>query len=240
MTINGSLFENNYAVNGKGGAIANGGSLVDFGGGFQFANGAVLTVNNSEFNNNEARNGDGGAISSERIDVADPALDSPVTLAVSGSTFDENSASGHGGAVFAEAVQSFDSFKDEYESNTAGGNGDALYFKDATGTLKIENFKDNDADGLGDSMYLEGSPLSLKNIKIEGEDGDDIVIVPGVSPIAPLVSGPAGGVPAGESTKLGFRGRFRFLLCDDELRESDDDLEENLGHLGCSIDGPGR
>ncbi len=89
-------------------------------------------------------------------------------------------------------------------------------------------------------MYLEGSSLSLKNIKIEGEDGDDIVTVPGASPGAPLVSGPAAGVPAGESTELGFRGKFRFLLCDDELRESDDDLEENLGQFGCSIDGPGR
>lgn len=239
LTINDSKFENNYAVNGKGGAIANGGSLIEvIGPGFTLLNGAVLTVNNSVFNGNNALADDGGAISSERIEAN---INSPVTVEVNESDFDENSASGNGGAVSAEAV-TFDSFKDHYNFNTAGGNGGALYFKDATGALKKETFKDNDADGLGDSMYLEGSPLGLKNITIEGEDGNDVVIVADISsPTAAGVSGPAGvgAVGSTEARRMsldGFARRWKFLLCDDDLRK----LSLETGALECSIDGSGR
>ncbi len=125
-------------------------------------------------------------------------------------------------------------------SNTAGGNGGALYFKGATGELKKAKLKENDADGLGDSMYLEGSSLGLKNITIEGEDGDDVVIVAGSSsPTAAGVSGPGAGVGSGEAPGMSLDGRTirrKFLLCDDDLRK----LSRETGALECSIDGSGR
>ena len=92
-------------------------------------------------------------------------------------------------------------------------------------------------------MYLEGSSLDLKNITIEGEDGDDVVVVAGSSsPTAALVSGFAGGAPAvgsGEASRMSLDGlgiRFKFLLCDDDLRK----LSRETGTLECSVDGSGR
>ena len=221
ITFDNSSLEENSARMGDGGGIKNGGSFgIDdpfgfFGGPNNVGSTDLLTVANSTFEDNEATTGNGGAISSGG--VPDPAFEDATT---------------------------FDSFKDEYESNTAGGNGGALYLRKATGDIEEGEFEDNEAGGLGNSIYMEASSVGLKDIDIDDEDADDIVIVPGASPTATGVSGPLGALRAVESgvappmslDGVARRWRFRLLRCVDDVRQ----LSRETGTLECSIDGSGR
>ena len=263
-TVSNSHFEDNW-VEGEDLVIIDPiaeATLAGGGGAISIVWGPDITVDNSSFEGNTARGGNGGAIQNGgSFGIDDPNdifpgggpnnVGSTDLLTVAHSTFEDNAATvGNGGAISSggvpdpafEDATTFDSFKDEYESNTAGGNGGALYLKGASGQIKKGDFEDNEAGGLGNSIYMEASSIALKNIDIDDDDADDIVIVPGVSPIAPLVSGLAGGAPAlgsGEAPGMSLDGlamRLKFLLCDDDLRK----LSRETGTLECSIDGSGR
>jgi len=81
ILIEDSLFENNTADNGDGGALN-----------FDSVHGDI-TITNSVFRGNAATAGNGGAL-------AIPYLDLPDSVIITGTTFDSNEADGDGGAIY--------------------------------------------------------------------------------------------------------------------------------------------
>jgi len=137
--IENSVFQDNRALGGDGGAILNGRS-ANIGGPFgpAVAYDVQTTVKNSTFTGNSAPAGNGGAIASLR----DPnpnfqlAARENTRLVVNDSNFQNNSAGGNGGGMYFDySVADFKS--DKFTGNTANSVVNAIYGLDSVinGTL---------------------------------------------------------------------------------------------------------
>jgi predicted outer membrane repeat protein len=140
LVIANSRFQNNLAANG--GAIATR---------------AVITVENSTFTNNNASGGEGGAIQS---------YEQP--LVVRGSTFTRNGAN-NGGAIF-KRDSTLDFVNSSFEGNSSSGNGGALFL--STGvffTSGIDSsLRRNSATLDGGAIYLAATVVQLRNMTLTG------------------------------------------------------------------------
>lgn len=135
LTVDGSLFLNNTAINSDGGAILSGsGSAVVPGGGPIIAAGVNTTITNSLFLNNTAQGGNGGAIAAE-TEVGYIAPPSPEASVIT--------------------------VKNNILSGNRATNGGAIAIISATATIKNNLFFwNNDASGHGDDVYGIGSKVN--------------------------------------------------------------------------------
>lgn len=186
LVINNSLFESNEATVYSGGAIGlyseaeinntkfignnagghNPADSTDGGGAIYLGGWGQLTLNNSEFTGNTSNRG--GAIG-----TTDAGIGTTHYFNISNTTFDGNSATLQGGAIFSK-------FTDDnagnhstitgstFTNNTAGQNGGAVYNK---GTLAVDNSDfDNNTAQFGGGFFNEtgatanlGENLSFTN-----------------------------------------------------------------------------
>ena len=178
LVINNSLFESNEATVYSGGAIGlyseaeinntkfignnagghNPADSTDGGGAIYLGGWGQLTLNNSEFTGNTSNRG--GAIG-----TTDAGIGTTHYFNISNTTFDGNSATLQGGAIFSK-------FTDDnagnhstitgstFTNNTAGQNGGAVYNK---GTLAVDNsdFDNNTAQHGGGFFNETGATANL-------------------------------------------------------------------------------
>lgn len=142
-TIENSDFTSNYAAVG-GGAL----SQADAPSG---AIKAEMTLNGCAFIGNHADGGDGGAIRNSYIGNSP----SSPTITADGCTFKDNTAAGNGGAYaatnFAAAPGTANTITNsDFQSNAAGGKGNAIYVKTpATNTFAFNTY------GPGQNIVIE-------------------------------------------------------------------------------------
>lgn len=144
-----SLFQDNRALGGDGGAILNGRSAI-VGGFGATAFDVQTTVRNSTFVGNGAPAGNGGAIASLRDPRTDTATNFRIAarentrLVVDNSNFLDNSAGGNGGGLYFD--HSTADFKnDDFDGNTAHRVVNAIYGLDSivNGTLTSSYITDH-------------------------------------------------------------------------------------------------
>jgi predicted outer membrane repeat protein len=181
LSIQSCTFDDNQSTFGSGGALA-----FDV-----IAAGFLVEISDSRFEDNEAGQ-DGGAVSAEGADL----------VAVTDTDFVRNRApSGSGGALFLDASEDQRFLRSRFHANLAddaggavaeeqstgtsefencifteniGGNGGAIYRKNASIQADIVNntFAGNDGESLGAHVFIDGATVSFtNNIAWDGQDG---------------------------------------------------------------------
>ena len=151
LTLKDTLFEINSS--GNGGAIYNGGTW-----------GSIAVLENITFDSNFA-NDNGGAIYNATAEA---------NFTITGSTFENNhSYEFHGGAIYMEAGD-LEIYNSDFLGNTSGsnsyptGDGGAIYSPAGNVSLITSNFFGNRAYGVGGTLYGgPGSDVSLREIRSE-------------------------------------------------------------------------
>ncbi len=180
VNLNGSTFAANVAGK-SGGALHSAGTAGQVN---------VLQMAGAAFQGNVAQDGNGGAIFAEYTDFAGTA---PVS-------FRNNSASGHGGAIYAGAgtnLANFDLTGTYFTGNTAGLDGGALYVMEAVNFIAAHNakFLGNTAQN-GGAVAATGGLLYVNDTTFESniasQDGGAIRL----------------GMAGGTSTIVGYNTKF--------------------------------
>jgi predicted outer membrane repeat protein len=122
------------------------------GGAIYIAGPVTSTITDSEFKQNLAT-GVGGAI------LAAPTFpgNGPV-LIVNNTSFEKNTTTEDGGAIFAVETE-LTVENNDFKKNEAAGSGGALFLLSVTGLLQANNYKDNAAVVAGDDFFIINSPL---------------------------------------------------------------------------------
>lgn len=136
--VSNSVFKDNRALGGDGGAILNGAS-ARFSESRAIAYDVQTTVRNSTFTGNSALAGNGGAIASLR----DPRVYNKVDFRVAAR---ENTR------MIVD--------NSNFQSNRTGGNGASMYFDHSTARLKDNNFGGNTANMVLNAIYGEDSIIN--------------------------------------------------------------------------------
>ncbi len=151
--VDGKIIASNFTKNS---AINNGGAVVLAG-----LNGII---SESRLVNNNATNG--GAVS------IDYPLDDGINAKITGSYFENNTASDDGGAIYWNRGKTVTVDKSTFVDNTATRGG-ALFANEESGTVKNSNFTSNEAI-LGGAAYLNSNDVTVtdtdftENIAIQG------------------------------------------------------------------------
>ncbi len=138
MDVSNSVFEDNRALGGDGGAILNGGSAT-VGGFGASAYDVQTTVKNSTFIRNSAPAGNGGAIASLSDTRVYNMVDFRVAARENTRMIVDNS---------------------NFQSNSTGGNGAGMYFDHSTAQFKNNNFSGNTAKTVLNAIYGQDSIIN--------------------------------------------------------------------------------
>src|SRR5882762_7581243 len=138
MDVSNSVFEDNRALGGDGGAILNGGSAT-VGGFGASAYDVQTTVKNSTFTGNSAPAGNGGAIASLSDTRVYNMVDFRVAARENTRMIVDNS---------------------NFQSNSTGGNGAGMYFDHSTAQFKNNNFSGNTAKTVLNAIYGQDSIIN--------------------------------------------------------------------------------
>jgi len=141
LSVQDSTFKHNSAFNSNGGAISNGGLLVQVAPGFAVLGGGTTAVENSTISHNEATNG-GGIASGYPVPgfvVLTPLI---TALTTTNSDIKKNFASSNGGGV-AMQESNFQIMGNKFENNAAVSLGEAIYAESSSGTLVNNELKNN-------------------------------------------------------------------------------------------------
>jgi len=136
--VSNSVFADNSAVGGDGGAILNGASAT-VGGFGATAYDVQTTVKNSTFIGNSAPAGNGGAIASLRDPRVYGMVDFRVAARENTRMIVDNS---------------------NFQSNSTGGNGAGMYFDHSTAQFKNDNFSGNTANMVLNAIYGQDSIIN--------------------------------------------------------------------------------
>ncbi|MBR2693163.1 MAG: hypothetical protein IKE69_03020, partial [Thermoguttaceae bacterium] len=178
ITVDGSEFNGNR---GTGNSDASGGAV--------FVQGVALTVRNSSFSKNVAPNAHGAAVhamSATTVVIEDSVFNKntsaneggavrfatssgSASIKISRSRFTENETTrGDGGAVYLYGMENSGTVTDSvFDSNTASGNGGALWFGDVDLTVAHSSLTNNTANG-GGAIYVRNNSLTLNYSRVTG------------------------------------------------------------------------
>ena len=133
-------------------------SSADQGGAIYLYPGSDATISGTTFEANAANGsvGDGGAIGLVSS-----------TLVVNDSTFSQNTADGHGGAISAKTGSTVTIVDSTIENNTATNDGGAIYTDDGTITIEGSTVSGNNATS-GGGVYNFAGSLSLTDSTVAG------------------------------------------------------------------------
>ena len=142
ITITNSHFTNNSATSEDGAISVN--------------SPGILTVTNSTFTGNSLSNNTtyGGAAIT---------LHSGTTGTISGSTFENNTSAGLGGAIFNESGGTLTVTDSEFNSNTAAAYGGAIYSEGSLTASSSTFFANQATLGLGGAISMMYNPANIRN-----------------------------------------------------------------------------
>lgn len=115
-------------------------------GGGLFADQTQLTIVGSDFHDNQATAGDGGALAISGAGSAD--------TSISSTTFDDNTATQHGGAIWCQNADNLTLTGGSLTGNSAGSQGGGADLQGAIVALSGVRFQDNSAEH-GGGLYID-------------------------------------------------------------------------------------
>jgi len=178
LTMNGGSITNN-TTGGSGGGIyssrgdvalngvtISGNTAKNGGGVWSKETEAVLDITNSVFSQNTSDNEDGGAIFNDKGRVT-----------IDTSTFNNNTGSRDGGALYSKSSESIVTISDTtFSSNqTNNEDGGAIYFEDGTLTVNRTTLNGNTAARDGGALWTKNATTTLTNVTVSGNSapGDE-------------------------------------------------------------------
>ncbi len=125
---------------------------------------AVLDITNSVFSQNTSDNEDGGAIYNDKG-----------TVTIDTSTFDNNTGTRDGGALYSkDSASSVTITNSTFSSNqTNSEDGGAIYFEDGTLTINRATFNGNDAADDGGAIWMKNPSANLINVTLSANVAAD-------------------------------------------------------------------
>ncbi len=160
--------------------ISGGGTAADaffYGGGIKVTSGA-LTLSQATVSGNSAAKGGGiYAFGS--------------TVAINGSTIDNNDATANGGGFYGKQVD-FTLHQSTVSSNGAAGMGGGLALLESTAQVGYSTINGNESLYGGGGIYFLGGEIAVENSTISGNTAD-----PSLAPALAAENGPANGAKAG-------------------------------------------